>query len=205
MNETLKLLKEMTDGLMNRFTESARINADFAMEYIAEETYKVSSLYITLNLGMLSASSFIYSNVELNKVSRWFVPFILFSSFSIVIEMIIRKRSLRILRWGCNEKVSNVDTANKDLAETFSLYVNDPIKCTEKMKEVGTKFSNANNAVNITVNDYLSSYSSRRSVSEICILISVLSLVLVALSQLGILLPILQFYFRYSIWSFLVG
>jgi len=178
-------------GLFGMFNKSGEKNMGLAADYTKEETYRVSNLYITLNVGVLSASSFIFSSINLAKSAKIFVPLLFLSLISIILEIFIRKNTLKILRAGSAEKMNHADKYNTKLAEAFRNNANDAIKCSEEMAKVAIAFNAENLGTNASISSKIQPYLRLRVWSEVMIFTAVFSLLLVALSQLGILQALL--------------
>lgn len=194
MDEVLKQLKEMLMGLSERFNISGEKNMDLITDYTKEETYRVSNLYITLNIGILSAASFVFSSVDLAAATKPLVPLLALSFISILFEIHIRKRTLEILRAGSNDKIKHVDKRQHDLANAFRMHAKEFLKCTEEMAIVSEKLNEDNFKTNAEIDRKIRPYLRLRRVSEIMICGAVISLLLIALSQLGILKSSLSFW-----------
>src|SRR3989344_7546723 len=88
--EIREAIRDFAEGLSGKFNSVGEFNLQLTSEYLKERSYRLSNLYITLNVGILSVSSFILSGEGLNSWSKYLVPLFLCGS---VIAIIIEVRS----------------------------------------------------------------------------------------------------------------
>jgi hypothetical protein len=195
--KVLQALEKFAQGLTERFNVAGQSNSNLSAEYLKESSYRLSNLYITLNVGVLSASSFVLSNRELNLVSKSLVPLLLGSIIAIVIEAWNRKRMLKVLDSDAWDRMGNADNSNMEIGKAFQQHLNDPLKCADQFKIVADMFNQKNNEQHQITNKKLDPVMKWRTASEILSILSLLSLFTLALSELGILKSIINPFIKF--------
>ena len=83
------------------------MDENFAMrdEFAAENTYKFSNLIISLNIGVVGATSFLISNIQsLNWFSKLLSLSLILPLISIIIELKLRNKVIDVNREACNQR-----------------------------------------------------------------------------------------------------
>lgn len=188
MKEIREAIKDFAEGLRAKFDSVGEFNLQLSSEYLKERSYRLSNLYITLNVGILSVSSFILTGQDLNPWSRYFVPFLFGSIIAIIIEVINRKLMLRILdkdAWG---RMGNADKCNLKIAEKLQLhFISDPMRCSQEFSSITQCFSVEEQEQHKITNKKLKPILIARIFAETLSLISLIALLVIALSELRLL------------------
>jgi len=97
MTEIRKAIRDFAYEQRAKADSIGEFNLRLTAEYLKEQSYLPSNLYISLNAGVLSVASFVLTGKDLNAFSKYAALLLLASIVAILIEIFIRKKFLEIL------------------------------------------------------------------------------------------------------------
>ncbi|MFC1615886.1 hypothetical protein ACFL21_01990 [Patescibacteria group bacterium] len=90
----------------NQVTKWIDVNATMRDELAGEYTYKLSNLLISLNVGIIGATSFLLTNLEeIHWISKLLSLSLIFPIISIVLELEFKTKVIDINREACDRRV----------------------------------------------------------------------------------------------------
>lgn len=168
-----------------------RFNLELTRDYLKEQSYKLSTHYITLNVGILSVSAFIFSGRQLIAPAKYFALLLLGSIFAIVIEVLIRKRMLKILDEDAWARMGLADEHAKNIGLILQKYfLTNLIECSEEILKLAQGLWPKQKAQHEITNRKLAPIMRWRFIAEILSLFSLVALFLISLFQLGLKISI---------------
>lgn len=193
----MDLFEKIIEGAtaqIGKYDDAAEKNLDQTLEYVKERTYKLSDLYISLNVGILTIGSVVFISQDLAVFSRWCTVFLL-SSIGAIIEMLNRRKFLQILEEDAQERMKNTDECNQKVASYVAQGVlipkdSPPERYAELSKQIATVtpyFNNRNQEIHRSTDGKIKPILNRRRFAEVLILISLTALFAITLSELGII------------------
>ncbi|MFA6039334.1 MAG: hypothetical protein WCV62_01225 [Candidatus Peribacteraceae bacterium] len=193
-HDLTQVLTQFADKLMEIFDEFARANTENKNEYLREQTYRPTNFFITLNVAILSASSFFFSRTDqINLLSKLLYIGISLAFVSIILEIFNRKDYLRIIDLDATKRVINADSRRKELGEIMKqFHAKGFLETYNALMPLTQTLDDTNKLIETETTKMLLPVHRRRNVAMVCMIAALISLFSVGLSQLGVFRWILQ-------------